>query len=265
MVNIPPPNNNEEPNPGRIYNGEQPRIEINVPRENLQGTPARLIIDATIRDGRGNGIPGATINLGGVNFAPVDMTPRNGVLTRIVTDLAVIKTGVERTYEQVQFIRQASESVLRDIGVSQDPAQTIFSSFDALPDAIGRSVCNEIVGESYFRWDSTSKFYPTLIFHFKEAERTAYPKRTQIKIRLTSINEGDTITDDQIEQWRVLCEDQIPGVQYFSGPIRCNYVSSTGCSWKTTVFCNDEDEAHEILKAIIEPFGERYEPREIQS
>ena len=52
----------------------------------------------------------------------------------------------------------------------------------------------QIVGESYYRWDSTSTYFPTLTFLFKEVEASQYKstRRSQIKVRLNKRNEDLT-------------------------------------------------------------------------
>ena len=46
----------------------------------------------------------------------------------------------------------------------------------------------QIVGESYYKWDSISTYYPTVTFLFKEEGGLQYPRRSQIKVRLAKTN-----------------------------------------------------------------------------
>lgn len=84
-------------------------------------------------------------------------------------------------------------AVVEAIGVS---TRTIVEAMNELPDqiyerfqegipaaaeTISDQVALKVVGESYYKWNSVSSFYPTVVFIFREAEAVNRPKRTQIK------------------------------------------------------------------------------------
>lgn len=49
---------------------------------------------------------------------------------------------------------------------------------------ISDEICNKIVGESYYKWNSTNSFYPTLMFKFKEENINNRTRTTQLKLKL---------------------------------------------------------------------------------
>lgn len=59
---------------------------------------------------------------------------------------------------------------------------------------IVEGVCNSIVGETYYKWDSTTRFLSAIVFLFLEAG-VCYPKRSQIKTRLVSCEPGRVIEE----------------------------------------------------------------------
>lgn len=60
-------------------------------------------------------------------------------------------------------------------------------------DDIVEGVCNSIVGETWYKWDSTSKYFPSIVFLFVETG-PHYPKRAQLKTRLTSCSEHPLVS-----------------------------------------------------------------------
>lgn len=68
--------------------------------------------------------------------------------------------------------------------------------FNNLIKEIALEVSLQVVGESYYKWDSTSTYYPTLTF--------LYPRRSQIKLRLKQRNEE--ITPLAITKLKENCE-----------------------------------------------------------
>jgi hypothetical protein len=59
------------------------------------------------------------------------------------------------------------------------------------------------VGESYFRFDSVSTYFPTVTFLFKETGTTPYAKRSQLKLKLKKRNEE--LTDQDVKSLKVKC------------------------------------------------------------
>lgn len=87
-----------------------------------------------------------------------------------------------------------------------------------VPD-LTRFIGNELLGESYQRWDSRVKYYPTLTFIFIESEEkfqirrlsdsTAIQRKVQIKTRVTKLENYDDveqIPEEVINEYRSRCE-----------------------------------------------------------
>lgn len=47
-------------------------------------------------------------------------------------------------------------------------------------------------GESYYKWDSVTTYFPTFTFLFREAGVSQYARKSQIKLRLSIRNEDLT-------------------------------------------------------------------------
>lgn len=104
-----------------------------------------------------------------------------------------------------------------------------------------------IVGESYLKWDSTSSYFPTLIFVFNEIVSGGTPRRSQIKTRLKKRSEELTADDLEILRTRLL---DYADLSYMYGGCRANYVSSDK-RWRTSVFTENK----EVAKALYTELG----------
>jgi hypothetical protein len=114
-----------------------------------------------------------------------------------------------------------------------------------------------IVGESYYKWDSTSSYYPTVVFVFNEIVNAETPRRSQIKARLKKTSQELTSQDIEDLKKRVQnCKDW----QYTYGLVRANYVSADK-RWKSTVFIEKEEEATSIFEKIGEIIQEKINPK----
>ena len=123
--------------------------------------------------------------------------------------------------------------------------------------AISEEVSLRIVGESYYKWNSTNSFYPTLVLKFKETHVFQKARVTQLKAKLKYTSAQLT---DQILRELQLKIDGIKDLSYCHGPTRGNFVAKDK-HFKTTVFANDKQEIETLLKAVLqvveEPFIER--------
>jgi hypothetical protein len=137
---------------------------------------------------------------------------------------------------------------------------------------LAQDIGNELVGETYLRWDTQVRFYPTITFIFLENEahfitENQFTKRdrkkVQIKLRLTlyksELLEQDASYLDQI------CQDlkqkillQVDTLHFYTGNIRCNYVNQGNISWKTTIFAFNEQEAINIMQKLSSLIGETF-------
>jgi hypothetical protein len=111
-----------------------------------------------------------------------------------------------------------------------------------------------VVGEAYKKWDSTSSYFPCLVFIFKERGIMAGARRTQIKGRL--LKAGQDLTDQDIEELRKRV-NQKALVTYEHGRIRGNYIA-TDKRWKSTIFGKDRATIIDILKYVCDCIGEPF-------
>ena len=106
---------------------------------------------------------------------------------------------------------------------------------------IAQEVSLQVVGESYYKWDSVSTYFPTLTFLFKEQKVSKNSHRSQIKLRLPKKNEE--ISSDDIKTLKSKCVT-ILNKTYRYGTQRYNYVSSDK-RFKTTIFGQNSSEIKE--------------------
>lgn len=122
---------------------------------------------------------------------------------------------------------------------------------------IVEGVCNSIVGETYYKWTTLNKYYPSVVFLFVE-ENVSYPKRAQVKTRWTSVDLENPVGETEIEKLQKKIDHQASTFRYHSGETRCNFVSQTQSSWKTTIYAKDRENGELILEKILtvldEPF-----------
>lgn len=122
---------------------------------------------------------------------------------------------------------------------------------------VAQEVSLQIVGESYYKWDSVTTYFPTITFLFKEVDVSQYPRKSQIKLRLSKRNEDLTKLD--IDNLKKSCE-AIMNSTYCYGTQRFNYVSPDK-RFKTTVFGKNTSQIKILLsslcKVINEPFDDR--------
>lgn len=161
------------------------------------------------------------------------------------------RPSAENEKEKIPEPKGGLESRIFDLEV------LIRDRLESLPQLIAEEVANSVVGESYYRYDSSSTYFPTLIFVFRETNTLQYRRKSQVKARLRMDNK--TITDDVIVNIRKRC-NAIRGLTYVYGSVRANFVS-TDKRWKTTLYTYDQENAVNLLKSICqvveEPFSNR--------
>lgn len=115
----------------------------------------------------------------------------------------------------------------------------------------------EIIGEPYLRFDSNARYYPTLMFVFKELGVEKLAKRTQIRIRwmknLNVTSEERVALQKSLEQFH---SDENT-LKYYTGPVRANYVSAS--EWKTTIYVQQAYDAYSVIESILNITGEEFE------
>ncbi len=108
---------------------------------------------------------------------------------------------------------------------------------------VAQEVSLQIVGESYYRWDSVTTYFPTITFLFKEVGVSQYARKSQIKLRLLKRNEDLTTSD--IDDLKKSC-DAILNSTYCYGTQRFHYVSSDK-RFKSTVFGKNTSQIKALL------------------
>ena len=175
-----------------------------------------------------------------------------------INNLAFKIARRERTLSPSRFqVTDSKVSQLRREFRSALRQQTI--NLNTLSDSITNSVCENIVGESYSRWDSTSRYYPTIIFFFKEETDSNKIRRCQIKLRLKEKNED--ISEVTIKTLKSAF-NSLGSLSFTYGITRANYVS-TDKRYKTTVFCDSRQDAEHVLTTLCNLVGDTYEARNL--
>lgn len=118
-------------------------------------------------------------------------------------------------------------------------------------DTICEEIPNRVVGESYFRYNSTSSFYPTMSLVFLEETQNNNPRRAQMRIKIDKTSEQvDQKFIDHIKSTLQSLHDK--GFEY--GPVRACYVS-TDKRFKNTMFVKTKQDAINTLTALYEMVG----------
>lgn len=99
-----------------------------------------------------------------------------------------------------------------------------------------------------------SQYFPSIVFLFIDSSGVRYPRRAQIKTRLTAV-EGRAVSEEKINELcgRVL---RLRGFSYVAGASRCTFVSSHSSRWRTTIFCESPKEGKSVLSKVLEVLGE---------
>ena len=175
--------------------------------------------------------------------------------TYISIELGKTLTAINKTLTEVKYLPQDINTLL-DKKVEELKKYLSELKSDLIKE-VAQEVSLQVVGESYYKWDSISTYYPTITFLFKEQGVSQYARRSQIKLRLPKRNEE--LTESDIKELRTNC-NSILNSTYAYGTQRFNYVS-TDKRFKTTVFGSNSSQIkalfHLLFKVISEPFEER--------
>ena len=169
---------------------------------------------------------------------------------KLRTDLTRLLTkGLENITKKADGVAKAVEDIKKQL--EKDRKELAIK--------VAEEVSLQVVGESHYRWDSVSTYFPTLSFLFREINVGQTPRRTQIKVRLKERNEE--IGEAEIQRLKASCA-ALSNLMYNYGTIRANYVSQDK-RFKTTVFCKDSSAVERILYPICQVIGEPYESRNL--
>lgn len=122
---------------------------------------------------------------------------------------------------------------------------------DEIIETVCEEIPNRVVGESYYRYNATSQFYPTLVLVFVEKTEKKYPRRSQMKVKIKK--ETEEITESFITNLKNQFQI-IQRKQYKYGALRACYVSSDK-TYKNTIFCSGLDQAVHVFQNVYRIVG----------
>ena len=175
----------------------------------------------------------------------------------LATVTGIIEKGVLDIKKELTTLLQPLEDVLNK---RLDEFKEYLENWkkDLIED-IAEEVSLQVVGESYFKWDSTCTYFPTITFLFKESNTEQYPRRSQIKVRYSKRNEE--ITEKDIRDLKEKCL-LILNQEYSYGIERYNYISSDK-RFKTTVFGANAEEIKLLFTNLFSVFGESFNEKNL--
>lgn len=174
----------------------------------------------------------------------------DGRHNRIVRELTQeVRQGTDKVSKKIDDLARKVARFQKEVG----------DTLKKLPDEVAQEVSMQVVGESYYRWDSTTTYFPTLTFVFREVEVGQYPRKAQIKVRLKKMNKE--VTQADIDLLRARCRG-LCGLSYTYGTVRANYVSHDK-RFKTTIFSNSAETATQVLEPICQTIEEPFEKKNL--
>ena len=135
----------------------------------------------------------------------------------------------------------------------------IINRLNVLPEVLAEEVASSIVGQSYYNYDKSFTYFPTLVMVFREVGAFQYPRRSQVKGRLKVDNKS--ISDVVVQNMRKSAI-ALRGFTYQYGTLRGNYVSQDK-RWKTTVFASSRPEGLSLLNTLCNMVDERFNEKNI--
>jgi peptidoglycan hydrolase CwlO-like protein len=93
-----------------------------------------------------------------------------------------IQDTTQEVKKKVDDVDENVKEIKKDFKELDKKLKSIEESIKKLPEETSHQVSFKVVGESYFRYDSTSSFYPTLFFRYKEDIEGPRARVSQIKI-----------------------------------------------------------------------------------
>ena len=128
-----------------------------------------------------------------------------------------------------------------------------------LPKKVAEEVSLQIVGESYYRWDSVSTYFPTLSFSLTLICVRLGPCSTLISRKMKERNEQ--VGEVEIRRLKSSCAS-LSSLMYTYGTVRANCVNHDK-RFKTTVFCKDYPNVEGVLQPICRVIDDPYERRNL--
>lgn len=171
----------------------------------------------------------------------------------LMTD--AIKLGARGIAESITQAAQFVGDKLTDFIQAQEGLKEEISGLkkkvEELPEQVAGEVANSIVGESYYRYDNTSNYYPTMIFLFNLVNGSPGAGRSQVKLRYPKL--GTDISPEDIAKLKANVA-ALQGLSYSYGGNRLNFVSQDRKS-KTVINVEDINEGQVLLERVCEAVG----------
>ena len=191
-----------------------------------------------------------------LTIQPVVLGIGSGV-AELVTTTGYLSYAVSRNYSILKSLPSLFDSKLNH---QLEQIKTFLNEWKKdLITKIAQEVSLHVVGESYYKWDSVSTYYPTITFLFKETETSQYPRRSQVKIRLNKKNQEITEKDIMVLKKKSI---QLLNQTYTYGQNRSNYVSKDK-RFKTTLFGSDTKEIKKDLNNLLSVIDDRFEEKNL--
>jgi len=126
-----------------------------------------------------------------------------------------------------------------------------------MPDRLAKIVGDHIIGQSYFRFDSRSTYFPTLIFKFKEINVKQYACTSQLKIRLKQRTED--LNQEDINTLKVNCENLGP-IKYTYGRVKAYWVNLDR-RFKTAIYVDKRETANFVMSSVLSVISESFDDK----
>ena len=159
--------------------------------------------------------------------------------------------------KNINHNRRASTQQMEEL--EEKLMKVIKDTFKKMKEDFLEEVALRIVGESYYRWDNMSHYYPTCIFVFVETEARRAPKRSQIKTRLPVLNDQFTPAYQGGLRRRV---EQNKNLAYWHGTNRLTFVSESK-NFRTTIFVNKQIEGNQLVNRLCSILKIPYHTKQI--
>ena len=166
---------------------------------------------------------------------------------KVVGDL---RSDLNRQSRNIEDRLQRIENLLRKLAKNQEEC------CEELPDRLGKIVGQYVVGDSWFRWDGTHTYYPTLCFKFREKHVIGNARTSQIQIKLKENNKA--LTDADIIKLRSSVRG-LGVLEYVYGSNRGYFVAKNR-RFKTTVYGDSRDDIEKVLRACLSVVEEDFDP-----
>lgn len=177
-----------------------------------------------------------------------------------------IKATLEQVNEQLgslvnkveEFPSRVKEAIKEALKEFKDELKKWLEDlFKGLKDELASAVADRVVGESFYKWNSMSSYYPTLVCIFREEGPGVNKRRCQIKVQLPFLS--DSITDQDLAEIRRKLALQTQ-LGWRHGTIRSTYVSPDK-KFKTSVFVNSRQDAKTVLAGVCSVAGVIFDAR----